>query len=371
MPAPKRRSPRFLITRLSAIGDCILTMPVAAELRRTYPDSLIAWVVQGAGAQLLVDHPDLDQVIKVPRGWLKSPRAIWKLRHQLRQYSFDYVIDPQSLTKSSAAGWLSGASRRIGFSEPQGRELAPLLANHHVRRTADHVVDAYLQLLKPLGIHHPQVRFHVPRSSEATKMVDTFLDQVQPGPEFIVINPGAGWDSKLWPARRYGLLARELGRQHGIHSIVAWAGDRERSWTAEIVEQSAAYETADRHGRSGSGKSRYKFRETIGNGEIQWIGISSFMSKQSLFSLQFPLQLEDADALAQRGNLGFSYVHVGDQPKIMFANSGLLIFEGELQAVLGQTQCIVSQRELEIGSSGFLSGPSSCFHVIGTRVQNA
>ena len=197
MPAPKRRSPRFLITRLSAIGDCILTMPVAAELRRTYPDSLIAWVVQGAGAQLLVDHPDLDQVIKVPRGWLKSPRAIWKLRNQLRQYNFDYAIDPQSLTKSSAAGWLSGASRRIGFSEPQGRELAPLLANHHVRRTADHVVDAYLQLLKPLGIHHPQVRFHVPRSSEATKMVDTFLDQVQPGPEFIVINPGAGWDSKL------------------------------------------------------------------------------------------------------------------------------------------------------------------------------
>ena len=244
MPAPKRRSPRFLITRLSAIGDCILTMPVAAELRRTYPDSLIAWVVQGAGAQLLVDHPDLDQVIKVPRGWLKSPRAIWKLRHQLRQYSFDYVIDPQSLTKSSAAGWLSGASRRIGFSEPQGRELAPLLANHHVRRTADHVVDAYLQLLKPLGIHHPQVRFHVPRSSEATKMVDTFLDQVQPGPEFIVINPGAGWDSKLWPARRYGLLARELGRQHGIHSIVAWAGDRERSWTTEIVEHSAGHAIA-------------------------------------------------------------------------------------------------------------------------------
>ena len=244
MPAPKRRSPRFLITRLSAIGDCILTMPVAAELRRTYPDSLIVWVVQGAGAQLLVDHPDLDQVIKVPRGWLKSPHAIWKLRDQLRQYNFDYVIDPQSLTKSSAAGWLSGASRRIGFSEPQGRELAPLLANHHVRRTADHVVDAYLQLLKPLGIHHPQVRFHVPRSAEAIKMVDTFLDQVQPGPEFIVINPGAGWDSKLWPARRYGLLARELGRQHGIHSIVAWAGDRERSWTAEIVEQSAGHAVA-------------------------------------------------------------------------------------------------------------------------------
>jgi lipopolysaccharide heptosyltransferase I len=244
MPAPKTLSPRFLITRLSAIGDCILTMPVAAELRRVYPGSLIAWVVQGAGAQLLVDHPDVDRVIKVPRGWLKSPRSIWKLRSQLRQYNFDHVIDPQSLTKSSAAGWLSGASRRIGFSGPQGRELAPLLANHHVRRTADHVVDAYLELLKPLGIHQPRVRFHVPRSATAMTTIDAFLDHVQPGPQFIVINPGAGWDSKIWPARRYGLLANQLGRQHGIRSIVAWAGDRERSWTEEIVEHAGGHAVA-------------------------------------------------------------------------------------------------------------------------------
>ena len=244
MPTPKLPSPRFLITRLSAIGDCILTMPVAAALRRAYPGSYIAWVVQGAGAQLLVDHPDVDRVIKVPRGWLKSPRAIWKIRQQLRGDNFDYVIDPQSLTKSSAAGWLSGAPRRIGFSEPQGRELAPLFANHHVRRTADHVVDAYLELLKPLGIHKPTASFHVPRSAGATAMIDTFLKHIQAGPRFVVINTGAGWDSKLWPARRYGLLANQLGQHHGIQSIVAWAGDRERSWTEEIVEHAGGHALA-------------------------------------------------------------------------------------------------------------------------------
>ena len=244
MPSRNRRLPRFLITRLSAIGDCILTMPVAAALRRAYPGSLIAWVVQGAGAQLLVDHSDVDQVIKVPRGWLKSPPAIWKLRQQLRQYNFDYVIDPQSLTKSSAAGWLSGAPKRIGFSEPQGRELAPLLNNHHVHMKPAHVVDAYLQLLKPLGIRHPRVSFHVPRSAEATAIIDAFLENIQAGPRFVVINPGAGWDSKLWPARRYGLLANQLGQQHGIQSIVAWAGERERTWTDEIVDHAGGHAIA-------------------------------------------------------------------------------------------------------------------------------
>ncbi len=33
------RAPRILITRLSAIGDCILTLPLACALREHWPDA--------------------------------------------------------------------------------------------------------------------------------------------------------------------------------------------------------------------------------------------------------------------------------------------------------------------------------------------
>ena len=46
-----------------------------------------------------------------------------------------------------------------------------------------------------------------------------------------MINPGAGWDSKVWPAERYGEVARKLS----IPSVVAWSGDKERAWAEEIV----------------------------------------------------------------------------------------------------------------------------------------
>ena len=39
------RSPRVLITRLSAIGDCVQTLPVATALRRIYPQAHIAWAL--------------------------------------------------------------------------------------------------------------------------------------------------------------------------------------------------------------------------------------------------------------------------------------------------------------------------------------
>ena len=36
----------------------------------------IGWVVEGRNAELLEAHPAIDHVIRAPRGWLKSPRAV-------------------------------------------------------------------------------------------------------------------------------------------------------------------------------------------------------------------------------------------------------------------------------------------------------
>ena len=43
-------TPRILITRLSAIGDCILTLPLACALRDHFPKALLAWVVEPLAA---------------------------------------------------------------------------------------------------------------------------------------------------------------------------------------------------------------------------------------------------------------------------------------------------------------------------------
>ena len=40
------RSPRILISRLSHIGDCILTLPVLCALRNQFPHAYLGWVVE-------------------------------------------------------------------------------------------------------------------------------------------------------------------------------------------------------------------------------------------------------------------------------------------------------------------------------------
>lgn len=230
-------TPRILISRLSALGDCLLTMPLLCALRDHFPRASLTWVVEHNAAPLVRGHRCLDHLIVLRKGWLKSPRQILRLRHQLRELQIDIAIDPQGLLRSGLAARLSGAPRRIGFAAPVGRELTPWLATQTVEPESSHVVDRQLELLVPLGVKWPRVRFEVPEDDSAAARVDDYLRDLRCD-ALAVINPGATWDSRLWLMERYGQVARHLS-QRGYASVVTWAGQRERGWAQAIVESSA------------------------------------------------------------------------------------------------------------------------------------
>lgn len=235
------KAPRVLIVRLSAIGDCLLTLPVACAIKDQLPAATITWVVERAAAPLLRNHSCIDRLIELPRGWLKSPRTVWGLRKALRQQNCEVSIDAQSLTKSAAAAWLSGARKRIGLARPWGRELSLFINNVRIEPTSEHIVDRQLEMLAPLGVKWPQARFDVPRDAAAEQRVTAWLDDPRFAGGFIAVNPGAGWDSKLWPAERFAQVAAHVGRAHRLPTLVVWGGSRERSWAQEIAQQAEGH----------------------------------------------------------------------------------------------------------------------------------
>src|SRR5204863_7928754 len=90
-----------LIVRLSAIGDVVHTLPVAAALSRR--GWRVSWIVEPAARPLLEGNPGVAQVIAAPsaRAWRLG--ALRAAAAELRRTRRDAALDLQGLWKS--AGW--------------------------------------------------------------------------------------------------------------------------------------------------------------------------------------------------------------------------------------------------------------------------
>lgn len=222
MPAP-----RILIVRLSAIGDTIHSLPLAAAIRRAHPNAHIGWVVEKPSAPLIENNPLVDWTYVLPKGWLKSPKHVLDLRRAARREHFDTAIDVQGLTKSAAAAWLSGAKRRVGFVRGEARELAPFLATVPATPTGRHAVDITLSLLEPLGIARPaKPEFVFPPCPEQDKAaIDAATGQCAAGAGYVLLAPWGSFPSKLWPLERFLELAKRIHGKTGRICLMLGHGE--------------------------------------------------------------------------------------------------------------------------------------------------
>ncbi len=172
-----------LLVRLSAIGDVVHTAPLACALKDHLPDVQITWVAERPGGELLVGHRAIDELILLPRRFLRSPGEMLRLVRRLRQIGPQVAIDAQGLTKSALVCRLSGAKRRIGFGRPWGREISRWLNNQCVDTHSVHAVLRNLELLRPLGIESPQVRFDLPELPAETAFAEELIAQLGLSPQ--------------------------------------------------------------------------------------------------------------------------------------------------------------------------------------------
>lgn len=225
----------IVIVKLSAIGDVLHGVPTAVALRRAFPEARIGWAVEGRAADVLAGHEAIDHLFRLPRGWLKSPRAILHFRRQLRWFGADVAIDLQGLLKSGIATLLSGARTRIGHAHPTAREHAWLAYTHPVKAGSAHVVERSCDLLAALGIAVPAPAFEMPRWPVSRERMEQWVATLRlPAPP-VLLNPGAGWASKRWPPERFAALARALHRRHEQPTVLVWGGGEERALAERIA----------------------------------------------------------------------------------------------------------------------------------------
>ena len=181
---------KFLLIKVSSLGDVVHALPALATLRANHPSATIAWLVEEPYKDLLYNNPDLDEIIVIrTRHWRKNwtLQTLAEIRESvalLRQRKFDVALDLQGLIKTGLIAFLSGARLRLGLNRKNCREpLNALFANKKASFVdkGSHVVDIYLNLIRLAGGTEPVPpphRLEVPEETKAK--VDVFF-QENPG----------------------------------------------------------------------------------------------------------------------------------------------------------------------------------------------
>ncbi|HEY1249678.1 MAG TPA: glycosyltransferase family 9 protein [Thermoanaerobaculia bacterium] len=227
---------KLLIVRLSAMGDVIHTLPLAANARAA--GATVGWVVERGFAGVLQGNPDIGSLfVADTQGWRRRLFATETLlearglRDRLKAFAPDRVLDAQGLWKTAILARAAGAPV-IGFAREVRREpFSAVLCAHAVAPGPDvvHVVDQNLALLEAAGV---AVTSRAPDASYLASLpspeADAFLASLKR--PFVLLHPGATRPEKAWGEERFAHLARAFIRETPVTPVVSWGpGDERRA----------------------------------------------------------------------------------------------------------------------------------------------
>ena len=264
-------TPRFdslLIVRLSAMGDIIHTLPAAAALRQAFPHATLGWLVEERWAELLCtlryprsgrrssQRPLVDRVHSVNTAeWRHAPFSFntWQQMaaglSELRGIRYGAAIDFQGAIRSALLARWSGAHVVYGSAQPRENAASMFYTRKVLLNTnGTHVIEQALELTGavistasflpkalPTPVAEALVEFPVDPDAE-NRIAGLTAD----GNGFAILNPGAGWGAKRWPAERYGQVAKELAKD-GLCLLVNYGpGEEHLAVAVEAASEGSA-----------------------------------------------------------------------------------------------------------------------------------
>lgn len=223
------------------VGDVVMATPAVRAIRAHFPTARLIGFLRPYVTGVIEGSPWFDELIPFdPRG-PRSQRT-WAVARQLRRARVDLALLFPNSFRASAAAWLGGCRRRVGYAR-YGRSflltdaLTPL-CDARGRLIPSPVVDAYNRLARQVGAD-PSRRmelFTTPRDEAAADVIWARTGMAR-FTEVVCLNPGAAFGSaKCWPVGYFAHLARDLSERRDS-GVLVLCGPAEREVAREIVAQ--------------------------------------------------------------------------------------------------------------------------------------
>ncbi len=208
----------LLIVRTDRLGDLVLTMPMASEIKRALPNSLVSFLVSEYTRPIAERCDAIDQVISVD-----AATSLWQRISLFRSGRWDAVFFPNPNFSLALAAFLARIPRRIGT----GYRWFSLLYNRriyeHRRNGSRNEAEHNLIMLQQIGIDADlKTLSHINVRDEEDSSVQSWLDTIFPNgsARFAVLHIPTSGSSKDWALDKFVELGKSLRDELGMALVL-------------------------------------------------------------------------------------------------------------------------------------------------------
>ena len=235
---------RILVIAPNWIGDAVMSQPLLAAIKASYPHAVIDVLATPWVAPVYWACSAVNELIEAD---LRHGQLQWGLRRALaaqikkRNYASCYVL-PNSL-KSALIPWLANIPVRIGYQGELRRFLLTETKANSPKTQRIPMVEHYANLCVPSSNPDSTLRLpHLSPRASALEAAHTRLQAVGIQTDALVVFcPGAEYGpSKRWPAAHFAALAQSILNTKPTASVVLLGSPSDRAIGDAIVSSAAS-----------------------------------------------------------------------------------------------------------------------------------
>lgn len=313
----------IIIVSNTALGDTLLSTPVVASARASFPDARISFVVHPRFAPLFMGLEHADETLTYDGGYRQLPASIFTFR---RRHPDVVLLAHSNGPQDIPLAWLSGAPILL---KPHTKSPFEHYLSAEMPGRTGHVIEERCNLVRHLGGKHIITRMQLPARYYGPPKED-FNRLPRP---VVAMQLGAANTYKQWPVARFAALAAQLLEARPELHIVLTGSPQERHLAAEFLRQVSRGHVLDLTGRFPIQELPWLFRQfdlliTNDTGPLH-LAVALGVPTVSLFGMTSAAAIGPYQDLARHIVIQKQGDLQGHLPKKQRSNAGMLSIQVE------------------------------------------
>ncbi len=227
---------KFLVIRLSSLGDVVLATPVVELLKKHHPDAEVDFLVKKEYSELLEGNGNISRIISFDsKGDHKGITGIFTIVRELKREGYTHLVDLHGNLRSRMITGLLSDSETLRYKK---QVLQRRMLLWGLKPRTIHTVKAYCSSLSSLDVKTdfiplPSIRISQEEDDVARELLRTF--GISDGLLLTGLNPGAKWATKRWTEEGFVEVGKKVISELGSR-VLLFGGPDEKGLCERIAE---------------------------------------------------------------------------------------------------------------------------------------